>query len=200
MTSPRTQYQHVHAGCPGTFICTPLTEAGRNLPDRFITKQTSYGQRYYSNARTNKGLNTDLLIYISGSCTNHHLPPESTNREAIEKYIVGPTLLEETHCLVMDTPTNQRAILEATVRALERRFYMEGFTRIIFVSSDQYLVDGLLRNYVIWENQGWMVRGEERANKRYWRRIKNLCDLHRAAGTRIGVWEVTKEYLNSVNV
>lgn len=194
MTSPNVNHKRC-TGCPADLSFNLATRNQNDLPDRFHVAQTRYGQRYESISN-----GQDLLLYVSGTCTNHHLAPESTQRRAIGKYIYGPTGLEEIHCSVMDRPTNQRAVLEAVIRGLERDFWREGFTRIIIVTPDKYLVDGMLRYYSSWEEEGWMKGDEERPNKRYWRRIKELSNNHRVNGCTLGVWHVTRNYLNSVNI
>lgn len=170
------------------------TSYGSDLPDNYHSTDTSSGNRYQSYFGKN------LLVYVKGVCSNHH---QSTDqyKHAVGTYAFGSTCNDTVHCTVIDRPTNERAVLEAVLRALERRLWSEDYSNVIIVSHDQYLVNGLNFRYRKWVNESWLLPdGSPRPNRKYWDAIYNLCDEYNDKGTEIGTWEVNKEYFDSLDL
>lgn len=166
-------------------------QSGQRLPTGFEVRDTyPGGLRYQSEDET------ELLCYIKGVCSNHHHPTD-INRTAVGTYTIGPNDINEFSDIYH--PTSERAVLQATLGALDRRLYKEGYSLIVLISHDQYLIDGLTTYYEKWEAEGWRLpNGQERPNQDYWHAIVNLCGEHGINGVGIGLCQVSKQYFDSL--
>lgn len=147
--------------------------------------------------------NTVLYIYIKGSCKGNH-DLNQNNRTAIGQFAFNPTGYEmEIYSIeVIDIPTNERAVLEAVLEALSYKLYKRSrWAKIIIVSYDQYLVNGMTSGYQNWVGKGWRLSyGKPRPNREYWESIMDLCEEYKLNGMAVECMKITKQEFNSWNI